>query len=202
MITNLFCIAIFASSYFAFQKPALTSRYLHHPYREMHLKQWERLLTSGFLHGSWNHLLINLFVLWQFGQFVENYFLVRFGETMGSFSYIFFLLSAIVVSNIGTLIKHRDNPGFRSLGASGVTSSMVLVYVLFNPWQMFIFPPVPAIVFAILYLGYSTWAAERNRDHIDHYGHLWGSLYGIVFIAITDPAVFRYFLDSLSDLPW
>lgn len=202
MITNVLCVTIFAASYYAFQRPDIMAKYLHFPYRETRYKEYIRVLSSGFLHGSWNHLLINLFVLYQFGIFVESYFFQRFGSPKGAIYYVAFFLTSIVLANMGTFIKHQSNPHFRSLGASGVTSSMVMVYVLFNPWQMFIFPPVPAFIFAIIYLGYSTWASRHGRDNIDHQGHLWGALYGVFFIWVLDPPVIQYFIKSLLDIPW
>lgn len=198
MVTNIFLLVAFGASYLAFQRPLWIERFCHAPFAELHRGEWHRFVSSGFLHGSWNHLLINLFVLYQFGGFVEQFLISRFGTVTGTTLTAFFYLSSIVVANIGTFIRHRNNPGFRSLGASGVTSAAVLVYVLFNPWEMFIFPPVPAIVFGILYLVYSTWASNRQGDHIDHQAHLWGSLYGVVFILLVEPGVLDLFMSRIS----
>lgn len=128
--------------------------------------------------------------------------MVRFGTMSGRMLFILFYFSAIVFANLGTFFSHKDNPAFRSLGASGVTSALVIIYCLLDPWQMFLFPPVPAIVFAILYIGYSQWAISGRGDHIDHQGHLWGSLYGLLFIAIFDTQLFSHFWEQLSDIPF
>lgn len=202
MITNILLGITIAFSLLALRNAQILDRWMHAPYLESHNGEYLRLLTSGFLHGSVNHLLINMFVLWQFGTFLESYFNTTFGSTRGSLIYIFFYLSAIIASNIGSLIRHKDNVQFRSLGASGVTSAIVLIYCLFDPWQMFLFPPVPAILFAVLYLGYSQWAIHNSSDNIDHQGHLWGALYGIFFILIFDSTLFTSFINKVSRLPF
>lgn len=202
MITYVLIAITVAISFYALSRPAITNQWLHIPYREHHQGEYIRLLSSGFLHGSQNHFFINMFVLWQFGTICEQYFMLRFGDMQGRMVFIGFYISAIIVANLGTFFRHKDNPGFRSLGASGVTSALVLIYCLFDPWQMFLFPPVPAIVFAVLYLVYSQWAISGRQDNIDHQGHLWGALYGIVFIALFDSRLFSHFWERLMDIPF
>ena len=203
MITNILVGVSILISYLVWEKGyGLITRWSHYPFREIHNKEWGRLLSSGFLHGSWNHLLINMFVLYQFGQYVESYFVYRYDVTEGRILFLCLYISSIIVSNLGTLFKHRDNQTFTSVGASGATSTMVMIYTLFQPWQMFLFPPVPAVLFAVLYIAYSTWASKNRNDHIDHQAHLWGTCYGIVFMAVTDPIVLASFFNQLTNLPW
>jgi len=184
-------------SYQAFQNPQLTTDLSHHPYREAHEGQYYRMLTGGFVHGSWNHLFINMFVLYQFGGQVEMVFKGRYGDLLGGVIFLVLYLTAIVFSDLGTLREHKNNPGFRSVGASGATSALVFIFVLFDPWMMFIFPPVPAIVFAVLYVFYSSWASKNRNDNVDHLAHLYGGVYGILFMLIAYPGIHRIFLDGL-----
>lgn len=201
-ITYILLALTIGISLYTLQNKELLNKLVHHPYSEATGGQYHRLLSSGFLHGSMNHLLINMWVLYQFGGFIEQYFTYRFGGTMGSIIYIAFYLAAIIFANLGTYLKHKENPNFSSLGASGVTSALVLIYCLFDPWQMFIFPPVPAILFAVLYIGYSQWAIRNSSDNIDHQGHLWGSLFGLLFILVVDPSIYGAFLERISNLPF
>lgn len=150
------------------------------------------------MHGSWEHLLINMWVLYQFGNTVENLFMDIHGLVLGRTLFIVFYLSAIVVSDLGTLVLHKDNPGFRSVGASGVTSAMVFIYAMLAPWAMFLFPPVPAIIFAVLYVVWSQWASKNRNDNIDHLAHLYGGLYGILFMIATYPPIMDYFWHELT----
>lgn len=202
MLTYLLIGITVLISYSALNNRELQNRWVHYPYREANTGEYYRMLSSGFLHGSYNHLFINMFVLFQFGASIEGYFNARFGQLTGGFLYIAFYITSIIFANIGTLLRHKDNPGFRSLGASGVTSAIVLIYCLFEPWAMFIFPPVPAILFAVLYIGYSQWAITGSRDNVDHQGHLWGSLYGLVFILLFDPSMYQYFWEQLKAVPF
>lgn len=200
MITIPIVVLTCLISYAAWNKPNLLNQLSHFPYQEANGGQYYRLLTSGFVHGSWGHLGINMYVLYQFGQIVEYYFDEMFGSPMGTVYFLFFYISAVVAANMGTFFKHRQNPGFRSVGASGVTTALVFIYTLFDPWQMFVFPPIPAIIFAALYVGYSTWASNNSRDNIDHLAHLYGGIYGILFLWVTYPEsldiFYRRFIDG------
>ena len=189
-------------SYYCFNNPQMVGELSHRPYLEKHHGQYYRLLSSGFVHGSMGHLLINMFVLYQFGGFIEQYFQMRFGPNSGYIAYFTFYIVAIVFANLGSFARHANNPGFSSIGASGVTSALVLVYCFFDPWQMFLFPPVPAILFAVLYIGYSHWASYKGGDNIDHQGHLWGAFFGVAFVLLFDRRLFSHFIDELSTLPF
>ena len=198
MITIIIVAITVLVSYKCFEDEALFSKLCHYPYQEVRDGQYYRLLSGGFVHGSWEHLLINMWVLYQFGGIVEDVFIQVHGLMLGRFLFVFFYLSAIAVSDIGTLILQKDNPGFRSVGASGVTSAMVFIYAMIQPWQMFLFPPVPAIVFAVLYVVWSQWASKNRNDNIDHLAHMYGGLYGIVFIIATYPPILGYFWSELT----
>ena len=193
MITIAFVVITCVISYMAFTREELIVKLAHHPYSESSRGQYYRMLTAGFVHGSWGHLFINMYVLYQFGAITEGVFGQIFGTVFGQLMFMIFYISAIVIANLGTYFKHKTNPGFRSVGASGVTSALVLIYVLFAPWEMFIFPPIPAILFAVLYLGYSTWASNNSRDNVDHMAHLFGGVYGVLFLFITYPDVISLF---------
>jgi len=184
-------------SYLALQNRDLSGRLSHRPFTETRLNEYYRLVSSGFVHGSWMHLAINMYVLYSFGEVVEyGFFKPRFG-VWSNLIFALFYISAIAVANVGTLIKHKDNSAFASVGASGVTSAIVFMYAMMDPWAMFLFPPVPAIVFAVLYAGYSHWASQNRRDGIDHMAHLYGGIYGVVFMFITSPETFKNFLSGL-----
>ncbi len=188
-------------SYSCFQNQELLSKLAHRPILE-HQGQYHRLLSSGFVHGSTGHLMINMFVLYQFGGFIEQYFSFKFGDSLGPITYVLFYLVAIVFANLGTYTKHASNSGFSSVGASGVTSALIILYCFFDPWQMFLFPPVPAIIFAVLYIGYSHWASNNSSDNIDHQGHLWGTIFGLLFILVFDRSLLGHFINQLADLPF
>jgi len=148
-----------------------------------------------------NHLLINGFVLYMFGEFIERVFAREFGA-MGPVLFILLYLSAIVAGNLPSFFKHKNNPGYSAIGASGATSALVLIYCLLSPWSWFIYPPVPAIVFAVGYLVYSSWADRTNKaDGIGHSAHLYGALWGLLFFVVTKPEMLVDFGAKLLEGP-
>lgn len=201
MITKIISVVVFLVSMQGFNDINLFERFKHNPYRVVHYKEYYRLLTSGFLHGSWGHLLINLFVFWQFGDFVENYiFYTAFGKTLGAFLYLMLVLLSIIAGNIHSTIKYKDNPHYGSIGLSGAVSAILFSYVLINPWSkiyLYAIIPIYTVVAAVLYLVYSQWAIKNSRDNTDHSAHIYGAIFGLIYTIAVYPKIIPYFLDRL-----
>jgi membrane associated rhomboid family serine protease len=119
-------------SFQAFSNPAIQQQLIFHPHTISRTGQWYRFLSHGLIHANLQHLLINMFVLWQFGEVIElRVFLPLFGDLYGRLLYIFLYFSAIIVASVGTYVKHQNNPGYAAVGASGATSaSGVLVHLV------------------------------------------------------------------------
>ena len=68
------------------------------------------------------------------------------------------------------------------------------------PWATIgvFFIPMPAIVFAVLYIAYSIWMDKRGGDNINHGAHLAGAAYGVLFLVVMDTGVVGHFLQELS----
>jgi membrane associated rhomboid family serine protease len=205
-ITLILVIMTSLISYQAFNDANLRSKLVFHPASVQEFGQWYRFLSSGFIHADWGHLLINMFVLYQFGEVLEHYFAGPiFDPLTGRLVFLFFYLSAIVAAGIPSYFKHRDNYGYAALGASGATSAMVMAYVLFNPWGWFLFPPLPGVLLAAAYLWYSSYMAKHGSDNIAHDAHLWGAVYGIAFMlvvaAVYKPGLLGLFVALLLEGP-
>lgn len=189
-------------SYQGFKNQNVINSLKHHPVSEHQNKEYYRLLSSGFVHGSMNHLLINGFVLYMFGQYIEDVFKQLYGDLYGPLVFVVLYLTAIVAGDIPSHLKHKNNPHYSAVGASGATSALVLIYCLVDPWAWFIYPPVPALIFGIGYLFYSSWADRTNKaDGIGHSAHLYGALWGTVFFLSTNPEMFQYFLSKVLEGP-
>ncbi|MDX1476555.1 MAG: rhomboid family intramembrane serine protease [Saprospiraceae bacterium] len=189
----------------AFNRRGMIEALKHSPYLETRNKQWYRLLTSGFVHGDWLHLLINMYVLYEFGRGIELNFLVLFGETAGRVIFLVMYLLTIAAGDFPTLIKHRDNPAYASIGASGAVSGVVFIFIMFYPWEilyLYGFLPIPALVGGIAYLVYSSWASKRQDTRIDHLAHFYGAVFGMAFITLLKPEVLQHFLQAATDLPF
>lgn len=204
-ITELLVAIIAVISYTAFNRPMLIAAYKHWPYAEARQRQWYRMLSAGFLHSGWLHLLINIFVLWMFGSYVEHQFINLFGTTMGPVNYLLLFLLTVVAANIPSYYAYKDIVGFSAIGASGAVSGIVFVFILFNPWQMLYLYgilPIPGIIAGLLYLYYSSWASKHGRDNIDHSAHFYGAIFGVLFTIVIQPRIFWEFLQRLvSDFP-
>ena len=201
MVTKLLAVIIFLVSLQGFNNLAFFDRFKHSPYRVSHYKEYYRLLTCGFLHGSWVHLLINLFVFWQFGSFVEdNIFVASYGQIWGSVLYLLLFLLSVIAANIHTTIQHKNNPNYASIGASGAVSAILFSYVLINPWSkiyLYAIIPIYTVVAAALYLVYSQWASKNSRDHVDHSAHFYGAVFGLIYTIAVNPGIFSDFIYSL-----
>ena len=196
-ITIILCVIIGLVSYQSFEKPVLFHKLKHHPYTEHRDKEYFRWITSIFVHGDYNHLFINIFVLWQIGTQVEGRFIVMFGETGRIYFILLFLLSGLF-ADLPTFAKYKDNSGFSSVGASGAVAGILMAYVLFWPWNWFIFPPLPGFLLGIGYILYSTWAEKNSPGRINHSAHLYGALFGLFFTILIDKNVLPNFLELMS----
>ncbi|HTL14326.1 MAG TPA: rhomboid family intramembrane serine protease [Thermomonas sp.] len=184
-------------SWRAFHDRRLMERLILWPPAVERRHQYDRLLTYGFVHADWMHLLFNMVTLWSFGSAVERVFV----QWIGVPGFVAFYLSAIVASILPTYLAHRRDAGYRSLGASGGVSAVLFAYILFDPWsKLIIFPipvPLPAFLFALLYVGYSIWMDRRGGGNVNHSAHLWGAAYGVAFTLLLEPRVLAHFTQSL-----
>ncbi|QDW67803.1 rhomboid family intramembrane serine protease [Luteimonas granuli] len=182
-------------SWRAFGDRRLLDRLLLWPPAIDRQRQYERLLTHGFVHADWQHLLFNMITLYFFGRHVERMFV----PYIGALGFVLFYLSAILVAILPTWLRHRNDPGYRSLGASGAVSAVLFAFILVQPWALIFvfFIPVPAIVYAVLYIGYSIWMDRRGGDSVNHSAHLWGAGYGVLFTVIMEPRVVGTFAARL-----
>ena len=184
-------------SWRGFNDPRLLGRLILWPPAVQRNRQYDRLVTYGFVHADWTHLLFNMITFWSFGSSVERVFSVW----ITPLGFVLFYLSAIVVSILPTFIKHQRDANYRSLGASGGVSAVLFAAILFDPWtKLIIFPiplPIPAFLFAILYVGYSVWMDRRGQGNVNHSAHLWGAAYGVLFTVLLQPAILGHFTRSL-----
>ncbi|MDX1904813.1 MAG: rhomboid family intramembrane serine protease [Thermonemataceae bacterium] len=203
-ITYIIIGATVVTSLLAWQQPKLLNQWIFYPYAIRKNKEWLRFLTSGFIHSDYMHLIFNMISLFFLGKYAEFGFMERFGVDSYILVYVFFYLSAIIVSDIPTFFKQSKNPHYRALGASGAVSAVVFATILMEPgMRLRVFPipfPIPGVVYALLYIFYSAYMAKNARDNIGHDAHLYGSLYGLAFVGVLMPDKILQFLQSLQNL--
>ena len=178
---------------------------LLHPRSIRKHKEYYRFLTHGFVHADWGHLLINMYVLYAFGEQIEFYFDTIFTPALGKILYLALYLGAIILSSLPAYYKHKHNPYYGALGASGGTSAIVFAFIIFGPWEWFVFPPLPAILLGIGYLWYSSYMGKKGQDNIGHDAHFWGAVFGFVFtmtmFTVFQPTMVDIFLQQLLSGP-
>jgi membrane associated rhomboid family serine protease len=189
------------TSWIGFQNAEFRGKWIHNAYAAYHRKEYYRLLTSGFIHADFFHLLFNMWALYLFGGVVEQYFAYLFGGKAIVYFLLLYVLG-IVIASLPDFFQKKDNIHFNSLGASGGVSSIVFCAIILNPlMELIIFPipiPMPAYIFAVLYTAYSIFMQKRQMDNVNHLAHLWGAVWGVVFILIAQPSSVLNFIDQIQ----
>ena len=146
---------------------------MHMPYRTVRKGAWYELVSSGFLHGGWSHLLFNMITLLFFGPVLER--------SIGTEHFFILYMSGLIASSIPSLIKYKDNPNYATIGASGAIESVLFAFIVLFPFTplylMFIPIGIPAFIFGGLFVVYSIWAGKRE-GRINHEAHFRRSCMG------------------------
>jgi membrane associated rhomboid family serine protease len=194
-VTVLLIVVTCLVSWRAMHDMRLMDRLILWPPAIQRQHQYDRLLTHGFVHADLQHLLFNMITLYFFGRMIEQ----AFAPYIGRIGFGLFYLSALLVAILPTYLRHRDDARYRSLGASGAVSAVLFAFILIKPWALiFVFVvPVPAIIYGVLYVGYSLWMDRRGNDNINHSAHLWGAGYGVLFTLLLEPRVASAFVQLL-----
>jgi len=197
MITLLLIAVTALVSWMALNNRKLADRLVLWPPAVDRHRQYDRLVTYGFIHADFPHLLFNMITLFFFGRPIEGVMTQLTGSVL---TYPLFYLAALVVSILPSYLKNQKNPNYLSLGASGAVSAVLFAYILLSPWTwIFVFfLPVPAIVYAVFYVGYSIWMDRRGGDRINHSAHLAGAAFGVLFMVAMEPGVIPMFLQALG----
>jgi membrane associated rhomboid family serine protease len=161
--------------------PAILERNLLRPYSLLRKKQYETIITSGFIHGDFAHLLFNALTFYFFAPDLER--------RIGTSRFVCLYFIGLILSSLGTVYKQRNNPDYAALGASGAILAVLFAYIVYFPKAtilLYYAIPVPAVLFAFGYVAYSIWASKHKRDNINHDAHLDGALTGLIFVGLTD----------------
>jgi membrane associated rhomboid family serine protease len=187
-------------SFQAFSNELVKQQLLFRPFSIENNGEWYRFLSSGLIHADWMHLLFNMISFWAFGPIVESAFTDLFDE-WGRLLFVLYYVSAIVVADVPVYFKHRHNALYAGLGASGAVSAVILTAIFLHPNMSVAFLllpfPMPGFVFAILYMGASAYMSERGRDNIAHDVHLYGAIYGLLFLIPFKPWLVERFIDQI-----
>lgn len=195
----LICITV-AISFYAFNKQELLGKLMMNPHLIKTGGQYYRFISSGFIHKDHMHLLWNMFSFYFFGTAVERDFGSLFGEA-GVYYFIVLYLTAIVVSDIPTYLKERNNTNYNALGASGGVGSVIFAFIILQPVQyicLYFKLCMPGFIFGVGYMAYTYYQGRKSKDNINHDAHLYGALYGLLFCVIVYPTSLLLFYDQVK----
>ena len=188
LLPTVLILATCVVSYIGFTQPDFFQRYLFNIGDIRYKKQYFRLISSGFLHADWMHLLFNMLTLYCFMPVV-----------VGVYGVLLFLLlyfAAMLAGNIFSLWLYKHRPTYSAIGASGAVSGIIFASIALHPlsaiYLFFIPIPIPAWIFAALYFAYSVSMMLRPRhwDNTGHSAHLGGAVVGMLFVAVLTPLFF------------
>ncbi|MBY0425943.1 MAG: rhomboid family intramembrane serine protease [Cytophagales bacterium] len=183
--TLLIIIANIIFSYQGFQNLVFLDQYLFRVKDILSNKQYVRLISSGFLHGDYIHLLFNMVSFYSFGGILER--------VHGTFFMCVIYGVSLIGGNLLSLIMHRREPYYSALGASGAVSGIIFAVILLFPGMevnMFFIPiDIPGWIYAILYTIYSIYGMRSQSDNIGHDAHMGGAIVGILATIAWYPVI-------------
>ena len=188
-ITSVLILITVGMSFYGFNKPVFLNRCMFIPYQIKHKNQWDI------------HLLFNMFTFYFFGGVVEQVLSYKFGVVMGGLVFVLFYILGIVISDVPTYLKNQDNYHYRALGASGGTSATVFASIIILPLSdicLFGFLCLPGFILGGLFLIYSYFKGKNQDDAINHDAHLYGAIFGILFILLITPSSATTFIEQIK----
>ena len=170
----------------------------------IHNKEYYRILSSGFLHVDFTHLLFNMLTLYFFANTVIGFFASPEGFLFGDFSqgnlkmgygmFLLIFLVAVIGGNLLSLLIHKKENFYSAVGASGGVTGILFAAIAAFPemeLRLLFAIPIPAWVFGILYLGYSVYGMRTNLGNIGHSAHLGGAIVGMLATVIYYPVILQ-----------
>jgi len=193
--TFIFAITI-ASSLWAFYNDTLYANMILHPYSVSRRQRVYTVITSGMIHNDYMHLFFNMLSY--------SFFAFDLEKVLGHWQFGVLYVLSLILSDLPTVYKHRNDDWYHSLGASGAVSAVIFSAILYNPvtpMGLMIIPQLqlPSVVFGVLYLIYCNYASKRAQDNVNHDAHMFGALSGLLITIALDPHVVHSFITQISE---
>lgn len=193
-VASLIFVITIGLSLLALYNDNLSYELTLHPYSIARGERLWTVITSGLIHRDWAHLLFNMLSYFFFAFQLE--------EIIGHWQFGLLYIASLILSDLPTIGKHKEDQWYHSLGASGAISAVLFSYILFNPMtRLLIFPlpiPIPAILYGVVYLVYCAYASRQSRDSINHDAHFFGALSGIMITILLYHGVIGHFINQLG----
>jgi membrane associated rhomboid family serine protease len=193
----LLLLNVLVSVYALYFDASIVDRFAFKPHEVLKEREWYRLITGGFVHVGLGHLAFNMITLFFFGPWLE--------QILGSVRFVILYVGAELAAHALTLFIHRASRTYAAVGASGAVSGVVFGFCLFFPFEMlyvFFALPIPAILFAVLYVAGSIYAMKQREagmtGGIAHEAHLGGAIGGLVLTILLEPRAIGIFLGQIG----
>jgi membrane associated rhomboid family serine protease len=166
-----------------------------------HQGKWHKVISHAFIHADMPHLIFNMFVLWQFGEAMENEMFSHFGP-IGKLHFVLLYFGGILFSTILSFARHQDNRSYISVGASGAVSAIIFAGIIMMPQLKLspIFFPfaIPGFIFGFIYITAEIIMDKVGKTNIAHEAHLSGALFGMIFISVLDIEILKEFIKFIK----
>lgn len=193
-VASIIFIFTLITSIYAFSEHSVFSKFMLHPYSVAKGYRLHTFITSGLIHADWMHLFFNMFTFFFFAFKLET--------MIGHWQFGVIYIVSLILSDVPTVIKHKNNYGYTSLGASGAISAVLFSYILFQPLSIIgvMFIPMPAIVFGVLYLVYCMYMSKKSMDNINHDAHFFGAITGLILTVVLVQGIIPHFIEQLASI--
>jgi membrane associated rhomboid family serine protease len=193
-VASIIFVFTLVTSVYAFNDQQIYGKFMLHPYTASKGKKLYTFITSGLIHGDWMHLFFNMYTFYAFAFKLE--------QILGHWQFGLLYFLSMILADIPSVIKHKADFWYNSLGASGAISGVVFSFILFYPFSTLRIFPLPidiyAIIFGALYLVYCYFMSKQSKDNINHDAHFFGALAGLVITVLLSPGIIPSFIAQLS----
>ncbi|WP_295794764.1 rhomboid family intramembrane serine protease [Mucilaginibacter sp.] len=184
------------TSVWAFYSDNIYAQLILHPFSVYRGQRVYTVVSSGFIHADIMHLLFNMLSF--------SFFAFGLEPVLGHWQFGVLYFVSLILSDLPTVYKHKNDEWYHSLGASGAVSAVIFSYILYSPVSplgLMLIPgfQMPAVVFGVLYLIYCNYAAKRAADNINHDAHMFGALSGLLITIALHPHVVNGFINQITE---
>ena len=174
-------IATIAMSYYGFNNATFFNRYMFNV-GAVQKGDYVRLISSGFLHANWEHLIFNMISLFFFYEVVT--------DSMGELLFVFIYFGSMLLGNIFSLQIYKRQSYYSAIGASGAVSGIIFTAIALYPKAIKV-NFLPGWLFGALYFGYSVFMMfnPQKGDNLGHTAHIGGALFGLAVVALYAPTI-------------
>ena len=191
-VTEIISLLIIAAnvyvSYRGFKDSEFYNRYVFEVEKVTVYRQYERLVTSGFLHVNWMHLIFNMISLYLFSTSLAG--------QLSVFSYLLIYFGSLIAGNLFSLVLHKKDSDYSSVGASGAVSGIIFASIAlfpgFNIGLLFLPVAFPAWIFGLAFILYSIYGIRSRSNNIGHEAHLGAAVAGMLIAILLEPSVLAY----------